>query len=369
MRIAHLYAGNLYGGIEAFLAGLARGGGGAEHRFGLAFEGRLAAELRAAGARVDVVGPVRISRPWTALAARRRLREVLGTESADVAVCHSAWAMAVFGPAARAAGLPLVFALHDAPSGGVAERLARRVVPERAVCNSRWTLERLPRIYPGVPAEAAYLPVAPPEVLDREGARRDVRAETGTPEGDVVVLMASRMEAWKGHDVLLRALGRLRERPGWTAWIAGGAARPQEERHRAAMGALAERMGVARRVRFLGERKDVPRLLAAADLLCQPNRGPEPFGVTFVEALYAGLPAVGSDAGGVREVVDRSVGVLVPPGDDAALAQALGGLMADGDRRAALGAAGPARARTLCDPADAARRWEAAVGRAIPEGG
>jgi glycosyltransferase involved in cell wall biosynthesis len=47
---------------------------------------------------------------------------------------------------------------------------------------------------------------------------------------------------------------------------------------------------IADRVRFAGQRDDVPRLLAAADLHCQPNSSPEPFGVAFVEALAAGLP-------------------------------------------------------------------------------
>ena len=69
--------------------------------------------------------------------------------------------------------------------------------------------------------------------------------------------------------------------------------------------AIADRGGVADRVRFLGQRSDVPRLMAAADVFCQPNAGPEPFGVVFVEALYAGLPVVTSAFGGAVEVVER----------------------------------------------------------------
>src|SRR5207302_1246255 len=91
-------------------------------------------------------------------------------------------------------------------------------------------------------------------------------------------------------------------------------------------------------------------LLAAADIHCQPNTGPEPFGITFIEALYAGLPVVTTGIGGALEIVDGSCGILVEPGDPAALAAALGRLIEDRDLRARLGAAGPARAAALCEP-------------------
>jgi glycosyltransferase involved in cell wall biosynthesis len=114
---------------------------------------------------------------------------------------------------------------------------------------------------------------------------------------------------------------------------------------------LAGRLGVADRVRFAGQREDVPRLLAAADIFCQPNTRPEPFGIAFVEALLAGLPVVTTDLGGAREIVDDSCGVRVPAGDARALAQALRRLMEEPRLRERLGRAGPARARQLCDPA------------------
>jgi glycosyltransferase involved in cell wall biosynthesis len=101
---------------------------------------------------------------------------------------------------------------------------------------------------------------------------------------------------------------------------------------------------------FLGQRTDVARLLQAADVHCQPNTGAEPFGLAFVEALYAGVPVVTSDLGGATEIVTPACGVLVAPGDTAALTAALQALMDDPARRATLGAAGPARARALCDP-------------------
>ena len=98
-----------------------------------------------------------------------------------------------------------------------------------------------------------------------------------------------------------------------------------------------------------------PRLLAAADIHCQPNTAPEPFGLAFVEALHAGLPVVTSDLGGAREIVHARCGVLVRAGDVAALGAALQALI--DDRRAAAPARGrrPGPRARLCDPARADR--------------
>src|SRR4029079_18491879 len=86
------------------------------------------------------------------------------------------------------------------------------------------------------------------------------------------------------------------------------------------------------RFRFVGERRDIARLLAAADIHCQPNTEPEPFGLAFVEALHASLAVVTSDLGGVREIVTPECGVLVAAGDEAALASALQALIDDPSR-------------------------------------
>jgi glycosyltransferase involved in cell wall biosynthesis len=101
---------------------------------------------------------------------------------------------------------------------------------------------------------------------------------------------------------------------------------------------------------------DVARLLAAADIHCQPNTGPEPFGITFIEALYAGLPVVTTAIGGALEIVDGSCGIMIELNDPAALAEALGRLIEDRELRTRLGAAGPARATALCEPRAQLRR-------------
>ncbi len=164
-----------------------------------------------------------------------------------------------------------------------------------------------------------YLPVPPPTV-DRTAARTQLRDELDTPTEAVVILQASRLERWKGQAVHLEALARLKNLSGWVAWIAGGPQKAGEGEFLDELKAAAGKTGIADRVRFLGQRSDVQRLMAAADVYCQPNTGPEPFGLVFVEALYSGLPVVTSNSGGAIEIVTNACGVLCPPGDAGAVA-------------------------------------------------
>jgi len=357
VRVLHLSAGNLYGGVETYLATLARMRHLApdmEPAFGLCFPGRMRDELLAAGVAVHDFGPVRLSRPWTVVAARRRLRAVLAAGGFDAAVCHSSWPHGVFAPVVRRAGVWLAHAVHgDYSTPNRLDRWAARTRPDVVLANSRFTAGPAARLFPRSPVEVVYLPVERREVGDRDAVRREVRAEFGTPPGAVVILQASRLERWKGLAVHVTALGRLAALPGWEAWFAGGAQKAGEAEYLAELQAAARHFGVADRVRFLGQRADVPRLMAAADVYCQPNTGPEPFGLAFVEALAAGLPVVTSGFGGAAEIVNDSCGVLTASGDAAEVAAVLRGLITDPTCRAALGAAGPGRAHDLCDPAAA----------------
>jgi glycosyltransferase involved in cell wall biosynthesis len=296
---------------------------------------------------------VRVSRPFSVWRARRALAEVVGRGGFDVVVCNSAWAHSVFGPAVRAARVPLVLWLHDAPGGRHwLERWARLTAPDLVVCNSHFSAASARRLYPRAPAEVIYCPVSPRAAAVLSGAERAaVRAALDTPADATVIVQASRMEPWKGHALHLEALGLLRETRGWVCWQVGGGQRPSEAAYLEGLRGLSERLGIADRVRFAGQREDVARLLAAADIFCQPNTGPEPFGLAFVEAMLARLPVVTTDTGGAREIVDHTCGARVPPGDARSLAQTLGRLVDEPRLRERLGQAGPARARQLCDPA------------------
>ncbi len=337
-----------------------------ESHFALCFEGRLSAELTAASAPIHLIGKVRVRRPFTVWRARRRLGELLRRTRFDLVVCHSPWSQAIFGPVVRLAGLPLVFWLHDAISGRHwLEHWAALTPPDLALCCSEYTAGKLINVFPNVPAEMIHHPVALAKSQYSTVDRASLRGELDTPEDAVVIVQISRMEWWKGHSLHLEALSLLNEIPDWVSWQIGGDQRPHELRYLEDLKQQAARLGIASRVRFLGERSDVPRLLAAADIHCQPNLRPEPFGITFVEALMAGLPVVTAAFGGAKEIVDESCGILVPPGDARALATSLRRLIADRGLRTSLGAAGPMRARKLCDSATQMGRLDELFNRVV----
>ena len=123
--------------------------------------------------------------------------------------------------------------------------------------------------------------------------------------------------------------------------------------------ALARDGGIADRVRFIGERNDVRDILQAADVYCQPNTEPEGFGLTFIEAMGAGLPVVTSGIGGAREIVNETCGILTEPGDAAGVASELRRLIGDDRLRMRLGIEGRKRADELCSPSTQMRRIQA----------
>jgi glycosyltransferase involved in cell wall biosynthesis len=353
MRVLHLTSGNMYGGVETFLATLARESTFAPEmhsEFAVCFEGRLSSELALLGRVPHVLGRVRLSRPHTLIRARRALQDLLCRESFDVVVCHQPWPCVVFGSVVRQAGFPLVLWVHMAGEGRHwLERLARLTRPDLAICNSQFSAARLSRWLSGAQVEQVYYPVSLPSASATRTGRASVRRTFDTADGDVVIVQVSRLESWKGQRVLLAALSQLRELPDWTCWMVGGAQRASELRYLRHLEALASDGGIADRVRFVGERSDVPAVLGAADVFCQPNISPEPFGLSLVEALHAGLPVVTSGIGGACEIVDGTCGVLTPPGDAAGLSAALRRLIVDRDLTARLGSAARRRPDALCD--------------------
>lgn len=161
------------------------------------------------------------------------------------------------------------------------------------------------------------------------------------PPGSFVVAHVGRFHNWKGQHVLLHALARERRAAAWFV----GAPLFGEEAYASELRALADHLGVAARVRFLGFRHDVPALLRAADAVVHSSVFPEPFGRVVVEGMLAGRPVIAAAAGGVPEIVtDGETGILVQPDDSRALGAAITRLIDDPAAASALAARGRARA-------------------------
>jgi glycosyltransferase involved in cell wall biosynthesis len=173
--------------------------------------------------------------------------------------------------------------------------------------------------------------------------RREVRAELGVPADAFVAGCFSRLHPWKGQEVFLDAVARM---PGVHALVVGGALFSGEAPYEAELRARTELPALAGRVHMLGARDDVPRLLAACDVVVHASVLAEPFGRVIVEAMLASRPVIATRTGGVPEVVtDGETGLLVPPGDARTLGEALEALRRDSARSATLARRGAVHAR------------------------
>lgn len=179
------------------------------------------------------------------------------------------------------------------------------------------------------------LRVIPPAVEEVALPPRQ-RAALGWRDDEVVVLVIARLVRRKGLDWLIRAMGRL-PRSVRLEVIGDG---PEREPLRRLAAPLPHGVTFAGHL----DEDEKMRRLASADLFVLPSLH-EGFGLVLLEAMRAGLPVVASDSGGPRDVVaEGESGYLVPPGDEATLAERIGRLAADAGLRARMGAAARAAA-------------------------
>jgi glycosyltransferase involved in cell wall biosynthesis len=141
-----------------------------------------------------------------------------------------------------------------------------------------------------------------------------------SPDGTPLVGMFGRICRWKGQDLFLRALARVPEARGV---IAGGALF-EEESYERELHELVAQLGLSERVTFSGHVDDVMTLMAACDVVVHCSTAPEPSGRVIAEAMFAGTPVIGSNAGGVPEFISHGeTGQLTPLNDAEALAAAV----------------------------------------------
>ncbi len=173
--------------------------------------------------------------------------------------------------------------------------------------------------------------------LSDPAAPAKVRREW-TPGGETLLFMAARLHPEKGFETLFPALAQAKSRlqKPFRLLVAGDG-KPEQL---AAYQKMVRDLDLAKEVEFLGFRRDRADFMAAADLFVLPSLC-EPFGLVLPESLFLGTPVLSTDAGGVPEIVENGRdGVLVPPADSAALAQALVELLNDAPRLAQMRGAG-----------------------------
>jgi len=348
--------------LRQFILPLMQGARARGHEVvGVCADGPMLADLRAEGFRVLPVPMARTLSVPAQVRAFRALLAVLRAERPDLVHGHMPISGFLARLAARVAGVPRVaYTCHGFlfNQPGPWPRRAAALVME-------WIGGRLTDTFLTVSAEeardarrlrifAAAVPVGNGRdpALFRPDPEARARLRTGfcVPPERVVITVVARLVRSKGHPELLAAM---REVPEAELWVVGERLASDRGKDLEPVFAAA---GLGARLRRLGYREDVAAVLAASDIFALPSQF-EGLPMSIVEAMLVGLPVVACAVRGPREqVIDGVTGLLVPPGQVAPLGRALRRLADDPALRAALGAAGRARALECYDEASVVAR-------------
>ncbi len=288
-----------------------------------------------------------------------KLKRAIESWKPDVVHLHTARATWLGGLAAKLAKVPAITTRRmDKPlKRGWRQRLVYDSLVERAVAISPAVLLALRD--GGVPeGKRRLIPSTVPPHADDPAARLRIRRALEAEDGSVVLLSLASLIRRKGLDVLLDAIAKLPD-ADLVLWIAG------DGPERSALEEQAERLGVSRRVRFLGRREDARDLLAGCDVFVLPSRK-EGLGVAALQAMGAGRPVVATRVGGLA---DAAVGDLVEPEDADGLARAIERLRRDPKLREELGSAGRSRVRERFHPSHMVDAYEKLYREVLAERG
>ena len=283
---------------------------------------------------------------WQYPAAIWRLARLLRRERVSILHAHCFDPTFIGLIAARLAGVSFVFTRHHSDHNirlgkkwhtaidSWCARLSDHVIAVSEITRQIMVdVERVPSnrisvVYNGMEP----LPKPTPESVAR------VRQELGVGNRHVCLVLA-RLHEEKGHRFLFDAIPSITSGVGAVDFLLAG-----DGPHREQLEAQVVTRGLQGSVRFLGRRNDVPELISLSNVVVLPSLA-ESFGFTLLEAMSLGKAVVGSTAGGIPEVVeDGETGLLVPPGDDKALAEAICRILMNPERSSAMGERGQQRA-------------------------
>lgn len=289
------------------------------------------AALTAAGVRTFRL-PLASKNPLQVQANSRRLARLIREHRVDLVHARSrapAWSARA---AARRCGVPFVTTFHGVYSGSH-RWLKRRynaimVSGDLVIAISEYVADHILATF-GIPPgklrlvrRGVDLAAFDPAALD-EAKRAELRQSWGIPADHKVVMLPGRISRRKGHIHLIRALARIRRSD--IACVFVGSYDPTSTFITEVQGLIGA-TGQAERIRLVGSTPDMPEALSLADVVVVPSVDPpEAFGRVSVEAQAMGRPVIVSDNGGLGEsIMPAATGWLVPPGEPAALAHALG---------------------------------------------
>jgi phosphatidyl-myo-inositol dimannoside synthase len=305
----------------------------------------------------DANAPYRVFRQperflWPTPGVGRRVEAAVRALGAEVVLFGATYPLALLGPRLARQGTPYLAAAHGfeywlsiAPgSHTLVRRATARAARVPVMCSEFIARVVRTAVTDDVPVSVLY-PGADVDAFHPDLPFEDIREAHGLA-GRPLVVCVSRLVPRKGQDVLIRAMGQVRDRvPDAALLIVGGGP------YRKALEALAADSSPGA-VAFAGEvpERDLPRYYRAGDVFAMPCRTRraglevEGWGNVFIEAAACGRPVIAGDSGGAREaLVDGVTGLLVDGANLRAVADAVASLLEDPERARGMGAAGRAR--------------------------
>jgi glycosyltransferase involved in cell wall biosynthesis len=292
--------------------------------------------------------PVRTPRAIAEMMASAwRVRGLARRSGADLVHGNSVRAGLIAALAKRLGGPPVVVAVHDHLPPRRIARLTLRMISRNAdmvfAC-SRYVAEPFQRQGANPPVRVVYNPIDlerfSPAVMDREQAR----SRLGFSDSTVLLGVVGQITPWKAQDDAVRIVADLKARHPEIRLLLVGSPKFASRRfdnqgfaHH--VKELIRSLGVEEQVIWLGERGDIPEILRALDVVLVPS-WEEPFGMAVIESMAMEVPVVATAVGGATEVVTPPQnGLLLPPRQPAAWAQAIGELVERPELRESIGKA------------------------------
>jgi len=299
-------------------------------------DGPLVSSLRAEGAGVLRVDPLKPRRadlrparlPSTLARWIRNYRALRGLRAGDYDLVYTTTAPTTGGALlARWLDVPHVYHVHEIfwfpkPLVRGFERMVRTA--DVVLCCSRAVLDQFTDQALRRRSRVVYSGAEVPAGIDERSPLSD---------DSLRIVCVARLNEWKGQEVLIEAIPLLeRGTENVSVRLIGDvfSMYGTERQYRDGLVERVRALGLGDVVHFEGERRDALAVVAQADVFVLPSRRPEPFGMALVEAMALGRPVVATEAGGPLEIVTDGVdGVLVAPGDPAALASAIDHMVRD----------------------------------------
>jgi glycosyltransferase involved in cell wall biosynthesis len=303
--------------------------------------------VEALGIRVYRIPGGRFRELWSSWVRIRCLRKLIQKEKIELVLSNNGHPLLYARPAALWARRPCVwwshgYFSHDPRRRDLIGRIQLFLAADDILANSEYTARSLRAVYG--PRRSIRVARCGTDLMlhrpaPKEGA--EARRQLGIEDRELVAGIFGRLQQGKGQHVFLRAAAELARRGIAARYlVVGGSLFGLEPEYAPGLRRLVEESGLSDRVEFLGQRADTNALMNACDVVVLASIEPETWGLVLAEAMAAGCAVIGVAAGGPLEmIVDEQMGLLTPPNDVAALADAMESLLQQPKRRRALGKA------------------------------